>query len=103
MNLPKEFTEGERGSTKLERSFATVVQVITVTAIIGGTALMFEMKTTVAVILERVSNMQVRLDDFRSFSVDRYTATEAEKEISPIVTRQKDFEERLRKLERNGG
>jgi hypothetical protein len=88
-----------RGQSPVERILLHIVQVITVTGIIGGYAAITGLKTDTAVLGTQLDALTDRLDDFRALSGDRYTATQAIRDIKPLVDRVSDHEARLRQLE----
>ena len=90
----------ERGSTRVERWFQHVVQALTVMAIAGGTYSISEMRRESAVITEKLANVERRFDELRDSVKDRYTATDAKRDIQPIRDKLLDHEARLRALER---
>ena len=89
-----------RGSTPMERWFDHIVRAITVAAIIGGTAMLLDMRGTQQIILERIGNNTERISDLRGLAADRYTNTDALRDLSSIREELRDHETRLRALER---
>ena len=97
----QQVTEDEsRGQSSVERILLHVVQAVTVAGIIGGYVAMSDLKTSTAVLQSELRSLSERLDDFRALSGDRYTATQAARDIKPLFERIADFEIRLRNLEK---
>ncbi|MEH6524399.1 hypothetical protein [Sulfitobacter sp.] len=85
----------------MERILLHIVQGVTVVGIVGGYVSMAELKTSNAVLQIELRALTDRLDDFRALSGDRYTSTQAQRDIKPIIDRMSDHEARLRQLERH--
>jgi hypothetical protein len=88
-----------RGSTQIERWVQHVLQALTVASIIGGFVLLSDLRTSNAVIVERLDQQGKRLDDFKAFMSDRYTGADAARDIQPILSELSDHEDRIRRLE----
>jgi hypothetical protein len=93
--------EKPRGQTPLERILLHIVQGVTVIGIVGGYVSMSDLKTSNAVLQIELRALTDRLDDFRDLSGDRYTLTQAQRDIKPIMDAMSDHEARLRQLERH--
>jgi TolA-binding protein len=90
----------QRGSSQVERWFDHVVRGLTVIAIVAGFTAVTGMRTQLAVMSTQMQSMNERINDMRANSSDRYTASEARRELTPIIDRIADHEGRLRVLER---
>lgn len=88
-----------RGSTPTERWIQHFIQGISLAAVIGGGALLWDLKTSNAIIQTELKNMSQRMEDFKLFMSDRYTSTDAEREHLIIERELQDHESRIRKLE----
>lgn len=89
-----------RGQTGLERVVLHVVQALTVAGIVGGYVSLTSLQTSFAVIENKMENLSIRLDDFKDLTSDRYTISQAEHDLRPILEKISDHEKRLRSLER---
>ena len=90
---------GERGQTGFERSLQHVLQAVTVAAIIGGAVLLSEVRTSTAVIEQKVIEVKDQISKIESITADRYTATQAREAAIIINRNMNDHENRIRKLE----
>ena len=90
---------GERGQTGFERSLQHVLQAVTVAAIIGGAVLLSEVRTSTAVIEQKVIEVKDQISKIESITADRYTATQAREAAIVINRNMMDHENRIRKLE----
>lgn len=95
-------TDGQRGSTQVERWIDHIVRAVTVVAIIGGFNMFSSMRTDLAVFATELRAVSARLDDMRDAAQDRYTGSDARRDITPLLDRLNDHEGRLRALERGG-
>ena len=89
----------KQGQTALERIVLHVVQAVTVAGIIGGYMAVSELKTSNAVLRVELQGLSARLEDFRSLVDDRYTSSQAQRDIKPLIERVADHEARLRTIE----
>ena len=99
----EQHTEGPvttRGSTSSERVFDHVLRGVTLAAIIGGAVTLTNLSTEVAVLGTQISAVQERIADMRASSADGYTATEARRDLQPLLESIADHEARVRLLER---
>ena len=92
--------QAPRGQTGLERVLLHIVQVVTVTGIIGGYVAMGELRTSNAVLQSEFRALSERLEDFRTSFSNAYTERQAQSDLAPIYARQVDHEARLRALEK---
>ena len=83
----------------MERIVLHAVQAITVAGIIGGYVSISDLKTSNAVLRVELQGLSARLEDFRSLASDRYTSTQAQRDIKPLIERVADHEARIRTLE----
>lgn len=98
--------EPHRGSSRIERVVQHIVQALTVIAIAGGFSGYFALLKTMsdvqkdaAVMLEKIVNLETRMNEFRDAARDRYTATEAARDLANIRNILQDHENRIRKIE----
>ncbi len=89
-----------RGQTPFERVTMHVVQGLTVAGIVGGYMAFSNLQASTAVMQTKIEHLTVRIDDFRQLADDRYTSTQATRDIKPIIDRLVDHESRLRVLEK---
>lgn len=89
----------------MERMLLHVVQAITIAGIVGGYVAVGDLKTQTAVLQSKVEAMSIRLQDFRGAADDRYTGSQARRDMAPLLEKLSDHEERIRDIERryNGG
>lgn len=92
--------EEKRGQSTIERVFLHVIQAVTVTGILGGYVALTQLKTSNAVLQTQMENLTTRIDDFKTLSADRYTASQAIKDLAPLIETNRDHESRIRHLER---
>lgn len=102
--------ENKRGQTTMERIFLHIIQAVTVTGIIGVGIGLTQLKVSNAVMQSelhtsnknvqfQLKNLTDRINEFKQISADRYTASQAIKDLAPIMERARDHEERIRGLE----
>ncbi|MCB1454034.1 MAG: hypothetical protein KDJ43_10335 [Rhizobiaceae bacterium] len=88
-----------RGSSTAERWFDHAVRVMTVAAILSGATWLLDMRTSVAVIHSEIGQLRNQLGKLEGLSSDRYTGTEARRDLARVQDMISDHEARLRSLE----
>lgn len=101
--------DSTRGQTPFERYVMHVVQAISIAAILGVIALLWDMRQVMsdqerelAVANAQLVQVNERIEDFRAFMADRYTASQADRDLTPIRRELSDHEARIRALEADG-
>lgn len=92
---------GNRGSTPLERVVQHVIQALCVAAILGGFYILSELRSSNAVIRTELQTLKQQLADIKVASADRYTASQAQSDLSYLRERLQDHEDRVRSLEKS--
>lgn len=88
-------------NTSVERWAQHVIQAITVAAVIWFGVTLTQLKTSDAITQVKLDTLQARIGDFQNRTADRYTKTDATRDLKRVVERLADFEQRIRKLESN--
>lgn len=90
---------GRCGSTPVDRWVQRLIHGISLAAILAGGSLLWDMKTSNLIIQNDLRAMTERLDDFKLFMGDRYTSSDARRDLTILEKELKDHEDRIRKLE----
>ena len=91
----------ERGSSQIERYAQHIVQAVTVAAIIFGAKSLTELQTADAITQVKLDTLQARINDFSARTQDRYTGAQALKDRAEVDETLRDFETRLRVVEKH--
>lgn len=91
---------GTRGSSLLERTVQHVFQGILIIFLVWIASTVSELRTITAVTSVEVFNLQSQLTTFKDGMVDRYTGSQAVKDIRRMDQVNTDQELRLRALEK---
>lgn len=83
----------------IERTVVHIVRTTTVAGIIGGYVALSDLKTSNAVLESQINALTVRIDDLKSLTSDRYTGSQALRDLQPVQERILDHEKRLRLIE----
>lgn len=92
--------DDHRGSTRGERMYDHITRAVTVAALLWMGSASLNTQKHVAVIQTEIKGIYKLIGSFDTLSSDRYTGSDARRELAPLVTKLEDHEQRLRRLER---
>lgn len=87
------------GAGIADRTLGYIVKTVTVTGIIGGYVALSDLKASNAALEAEIRALTVRIDDLKSLTSDRYTGSQALRDLQPLQERIVDHEKRLRLIE----
>ena len=88
-----------RGSTPIERRIGLAIQSLILAVVCGMVSIVWFASIDVEVFKETITNMKEGISDIKQAAQDRYTGTEARRNLGRIERYVNDHETSLRKLE----
>ena len=92
-----------RGSSPAERWFDHVVRALTVAAIISSAVWLTDMRSQIVGIQKDLGYLTQQIGELKGLTDDRYTGTQARRDLQRVIDALGDHETRLRALENARG